>query len=73
MVNMMQNGGPKTCTYGCLGEGTCVKACPFDAIHIVDGVAVVDKEACKACGKCVAACPRKLIEIVPYDMKHLVK
>ena len=53
--------------------GTCVKACPFDAIHIVDGVAVVDKEACKACGKCVAACPRKLIEIVPYDMKHLVK
>ena len=35
--------------------------------------AVVDKEACKACGKCVAACPRKLIEIVPYDMKHLVK
>ena len=23
MVNMMQNGGPKTCTYGCLGEGTC--------------------------------------------------
>ena len=31
------------------------------------------EEACKACGKCVAACPRKLIEIVPYDMKHLVK
>ena len=40
MVNMMQNGGPKTCTYGCLGEGTCVKACPFDAIHIVDGVVI---------------------------------
>ena len=73
MVNMMQNGGPKTCNYGCLGEGTCVKACPFDAIHIVDGVAVVDKEACKACGKCVAACPKKLIELVPYDQKHLVQ
>ena len=73
MVNMMQNGGPKTCNYGCLGEGTCVAACPFDAIHIVDGVAVVDKEACKACGKCVAACPKKLIELVPYDQKHLVQ
>ena len=73
MVNMMQNGGPKTCNYGCLGEGTCVAACPFDAIHIVDGVAVVDKEACKACGKCVAVCPKKLIEIVPYDQKHLVQ
>ena len=73
MVNMMQNGGPKACNYGCLGEGTCVAACPFDAIHIVDGVAVVDKEACKACGKCVAACPKKLIELVPYDQKHLVQ
>lgn len=73
MVNMMQNGGPKSCNYGCLGEGTCVKACPFDAIHIVDGVAVVDKEECKACGKCIAACPKHLIELVPYDQKHLVQ
>ena len=73
MMNMMQAGGPKGCNYGCLGEGTCVKACPFDAIHIVNGVAVVDKEACKACGKCIAACPKHLIEIVPYDQKHLVK
>ena len=72
MVNMMQNNGPKTCNYGCLGEGTCVKACPFDAIHIVDGVAVVDKDACKACGKCIAVCPKNLIELVPYDQKHLV-
>lgn len=73
MVNMMQNGGPKACTFGCLGEGSCVAACPFDAIHIQDGIAVVDKEACKACGKCVAACPRHLIELVPYEQKHLVQ
>ena len=38
----------------------------------VDGVAVVDKEACKACGKCVAACPKHLISLVPYDAKYLV-
>ena len=73
MMAFIPGGGAKACAFGCLGFGSCVKACPFDAIHIVDGVAVVDKEACKACGKCVAACPRKLIEIVPYDMKHLVK
>ena len=73
MVNMMQNGGPKTCNYGCLGEGTCVAACPFDAIHIVDGVAVVDKEACKACGKCIKACPKNLIELVPYEARHKVQ
>ena len=55
------------------GLGSCVKACPFDAIHIVDGVAVVDKDACKACGKCVAACPKHLVELVPYEQKHLVQ
>ncbi len=72
-MGFMQNGGPKSCNYGCLGYGSCVKACPFDAIHVVDGVAVVDKEACKACGKCVAACPKNLIELVPYEQKHLVQ
>ena len=67
------NKGPKACSYGCMGGGSCVKACPFDAIHIVDGVALVDKEACKACGKCVAVCPNHLIELVPYEAKIFVK
>lgn len=31
-------GGSKSCRYGCTGLGTCVKACPFDAIHVVNGV-----------------------------------
>ena len=50
MLPFVPNGGAKSCTYGCCGFGSCVKVCPFDAIHIVDGIAVVDKEACKACG-----------------------
>ncbi|MCR4869454.1 MAG: RnfABCDGE type electron transport complex subunit B [Lachnospiraceae bacterium] len=65
-------GGPKACKYGCLGFGSCVKACPFDAIHVVDGIAVVDKEACKACGKCVATCPKHLIELIPYEATEVV-
>ena len=73
MINMMQTNGPKGCKYGCLGEGSCVQACQFDAIHVVDGVAVVDKDACKACGKCIDVCPRHLIELVPYEQKHLVQ
>lgn len=72
MLSFVPNGGPKTCSYGCLGYGTCVKACPFDAIHVVNGVAVVDKEACKACGKCVAACPKNLIELIPYSSAYAV-
>ena len=72
MLSFVPNGGPKTCNYGCTGFGSCVKACPFDAIHIVNGVAVVDKEQCKACGKCVAACPKHLISLVPYDSPYMV-
>lgn len=72
MLSFVPNGGPKSCNSGCLGFGSCVKACPFDAIHVVNGVAVVDKEACKACGKCVAACPKNLIELIPYDAKITV-
>ncbi len=66
-------GSPKSCSHGCTGMGSCVKACEFDAIHVVNGVAVVDKEKCVACGKCTKVCPKQLIEIVPYDAKHLVQ
>lgn len=72
-VAVVPGGGEKACTYGCMGYGSCVKACAFDAIHIVDGVAVVDKEKCVACGKCVATCPNHLIELVPYSAEHLVQ
>lgn len=65
--------GNKTCTYGCMGYGSCVKVCTFDAIHIENGIAVVDKEKCVACGKCVRECPNHLIELVPYKAEHLVK
>lgn len=73
MLAFVPSGGPKSCNHGCLGFGTCVKVCPFNAISVVDGVAVVDKDACKACGKCIAHCPKKLIEMVPYESKYLVK
>lgn len=66
-------GGAKACTYGCLGFGNCAKACPFDAIKIVDGIAVVDSDKCKACGKCVAECPKHIIELSPVDATCHVK
>ncbi len=72
MMGFVPGGGPKSCNSGCLGFGSCVKACPFDAIHVVNGVAVVDKEKCKACGKCVEACPKHLISLIPYDAKYVV-
>ena len=73
MMSFVPGGGPKSCNSGCLGFGTCAQVCPFDAIHVENGVAVVDKEKCKACGKCIAVCPRHLIELIPYEQKHMVQ
>ena len=72
MLMFVPNQGPKACNHGCHGYGSCVKVCPFDAIHVENGVAVVDKEKCKACGKCIAICPQHLIELIPYDAPFTV-
>ncbi len=59
-------GGAKGCLFGCLGLGSCARACPFHAIEMTpDGLAVVHPEVCTGCGKCVAVCPRRLIQLVP--------
>jgi Na+-translocating ferredoxin:NAD+ oxidoreductase RNF subunit RnfB len=64
-ASMLATGGNKTCTYSCIGLASCKNACLFNAIKMVDSIAVVIKEKCSACGKCVTVCPKKLIEIVP--------
>ena len=66
------NGG-KACQQGCLGFGECVAQCDFDAIHIVNGIAVVDREKCVGCGKCAKACPQHLIEIIPDKSMYAVQ
>ena len=59
----------KTCTFACIGLGNCVKACPFDAIHIVDGVAKVDRDKCVGCGTCVDTCPKSIIKLLPASQR----
>jgi electron transport complex protein RnfB len=66
-------GGDKLCADGCLGLGSCVRACPFGAINVtVDGIALVDTGKCTGCTKCVAACPRNVISMVPNRQSVLV-
>ena len=56
--------GPISCKYGCLGFGTCVKACKYDAISVVNGVARVNEDRCVGCLACANVCPRNLIVAV---------
>ena len=66
----MISGGPKACVYGCLGLGSCVRACPYDAIYMGDEeLPVVIEEKCVGCGNCVKACPRGIMKLVPRSQK----
>ena len=79
-----QYGGIETCTaanalanvqackFGCLGYGDCVADCRFDALHIVDGLAIVDYTKCTGCGACSDACSRDLIKMVPFSQENMM-
>lgn len=56
------------CTMCCIACKRCEKACPYDAIHVVDLNAVVDHERCTGCGACVAVCPQRCIDL--YGRSH---
>ncbi len=65
--------GSKACAWGCTGLGSCARACPFNAISVVNGRAVVDPATCRGCGVCVATCPNHLIELIPADAAFAVR
>jgi NADPH-dependent glutamate synthase beta subunit-like oxidoreductase len=60
----MLGGGMKVCTIGCLGLGTCAKACPFNAIVMgPEGLPVVIEDRCTGCGTCERVCPKHIINL----------
>lgn len=59
--------GFKMCRVACLGLGTCAQVCPFGAIAVENGIAVIDEEKCTGCGKCAEECPRSCIALLEQD------
>jgi RnfABCDGE-type electron transport complex B subunit len=64
--------GIQGCTFGCLGLSDCVRVCKYDAIHVVNGLAVVDYEKCTGCKACEVACPRNIITMVPFKAERVL-
>jgi len=62
----------QACAFGCLGFGDCVRACNFDALHMADGLAVVDYDKCTGCTACSKVCPRNLIEMIPFCYDSMI-
>lgn len=60
-------GGPYECNFACIGYGDCEAACPFHAIHMKDGMPVIDRDACTGCGVCVGTCPKGVLQLIPKD------
>jgi heterodisulfide reductase subunit A-like polyferredoxin len=67
-----QNGSPMLISSGfvcqpdevlCVGCGSCVEKCQFDALEIRDGRVVVDLAACMGCGICVNTCPQNAMKL----------
>jgi len=49
------------CSSSCIGCGACERECKKDAIHVVNGVAVIDYDKCVGCKLCTKVCLRDAI------------
>jgi pyruvate formate lyase activating enzyme len=47
----------------CIKCGSCVDACPENAITLTPDGIITDPDLCKMCGKCAEVCPTKAIEM----------
>jgi ferredoxin len=54
----------------CIGCGTCVEHCQFEAIS-VNGNAAVDRDACMGCGVCVDVCEQGALALVRDKSKGI--
>jgi len=65
MSTAWAEGRPVVAPGPCNGCDLCAVSCPYDAITVVDKLAVIDYDACARCGLCVTRCRRGAIEWIP--------
>lgn len=53
--------GAKIVVEKCVGCGRCINSCPFGAISMENGKAIIDESLCRGCMKCVRSCPKNAI------------
>ena len=63
-ANKMFYRGRGSCYQTCLGYGDCADSCPYDAITIDNGIAIVNRRRCVGCGICVKVCPSNLLQLM---------
>ena len=51
------------CSSGCIGCKLCEKACKFDALVVMNNLAVIDYHKCTSCAECAKICPTRAIEV----------
>lgn len=60
------------CRDGCVGLGSCIERCKFDAMSLVDGVVRIDKDKCNGCRACIGMCPQELIITIPRETTNFI-
>ncbi|MDD4689217.1 MAG: RnfABCDGE type electron transport complex subunit B [Eubacteriales bacterium] len=66
------SGGPKSCQFSCVGLGSCLNACNYNAIEIIDNLAKVHRNRCIGCGACVTQCPKGVLQLIDINQMYNV-
>lgn len=56
----------------CIGCAHCMKACPTEAIRIINGKAHLHPDRCVDCGECFRVCPVDAYSVVHDDMDNML-
>ncbi len=62
------------CKNGCVGIGSCIDVCKFDAMKVEGGDVSIDREKCTGCGACANTdvCPQLIIRMIPREATNFI-